>query len=117
EMGLEIIDNFTDWVSPRLSIRFNHSETDLQLLRPDGTPFTRYDEIAEQLEAALHTVNLERERAAQERERANQEAQARYDAISRLLALGLSVEQVATALGFSEAEIREAQRAEGSALT
>jgi predicted transposase YdaD len=108
--SLELIDNFTDWVSPRLGIRFNHSETDLQLLRPDGTPFTRYDEIAEQLEAALHTVNLERERA-------NQEAQARYNAISRLLALGLSVEQVAAALGFSEAEIREAQRAEGSALT
>jgi Uma2 family endonuclease len=113
ETGLELIDNFTDWVSPRLGIRFNHSDTDLQLLRPDGTPFTRYDEIAEQLEAALHTVDLERERAEQERERANQEAQARYNAISRLLALGLSVEQVAAALGFSEAEIRQAQSAEG----
>jgi len=82
ETGLEIIENLEGWVSPRLGIRFHPSQTDLQLLRPDGTPFTSYVEISQQLEQTLQALNLERERAEQERERADRLAQ-------RLRELGL----------------------------
>jgi Uma2 family endonuclease len=68
ETGLEVIETLVDWVSPRLGICFKPSETDLQLLRPDGTPFRSYSEISQELEQ-------ERARAEQERERADRLAQ------------------------------------------
>jgi len=46
-------------------------------------------------------------RAEQEAQRAQQKYQARRDAIPRLLALGLSVEQVAAALNLSIEEINQ----------
>ena len=52
-------------------------------------------------------AELERERAEQAEQALQQEAQARRDAIPRLLGLGLSVEQVAEALSLSVQEIRE----------
>lgn len=48
----------------------------------------------------------ERQRAEQEQQRAEQERQARLDAASRLLSMGLSVEQVAEALSLSIEEVR-----------
>jgi DNA-binding CsgD family transcriptional regulator len=44
--------------------------------------------------------------AQQEAQRAEQERQARQEAIPRLLALGLSLEQIAQALGLSVAEVQ-----------
>jgi Uma2 family endonuclease len=52
----------------------------------------------------------ERQRAEQERQRAESEQQARRDAIPRLLTMGLSVEQVAEALGLPVEEVRAHQR-------
>jgi Uma2 family endonuclease len=46
------------------------------------------------------------ERAGQERQRAEQERQARLDAIPRLLGLGLEIEQIADALGLAIAEVQ-----------
>ncbi len=46
------------------------------------------------------------ERIAQEQQRADQERQARLNAVSNLLNVGLSVEQVAEALGLSVEEVR-----------
>ncbi|MGA1409303.1 MAG: Uma2 family endonuclease [Prochlorotrichaceae cyanobacterium] len=75
------------WVSPQLGVRLENSSGDLELYRPDGKRFESFVEIAQ--------------RAEQEAQRAEQEAQARYSAIDRLFKLGLSLEQVAEALGFS----------------
>ncbi len=47
------------------------------------------------------------ERAAVEQQRANTEAQARRDAIPRLLGMGLNTEQVAEALGLSVEEVTQ----------
>jgi Uma2 family endonuclease len=47
------------------------------------------------------------EKAEQERQRAEQERQARLEAIPKLLSMGLSIEQVATALDLSIAEISQ----------
>jgi predicted transposase/invertase (TIGR01784 family) len=74
-------------VSPQLGVRLENSSGDLELYRPDGKRFESFVEIAQ--------------RAEQEAQRAEQEAQARYSAIDRLFKLGLSLEQVAEALGFS----------------
>jgi Uma2 family endonuclease len=53
---LEVIDPIDRWQSPRLGITFDLSGTELQLLRPDGQPFTtleqerqRADKLAEKL--------------------------------------------------------------------
>jgi Uma2 family endonuclease len=92
EDGLDIIPQMADWLSPRLGIRFAWSEEDLEFYRPDGERFLTYVEIAQRFE--------------EERQRAEQAEQARRDAIPRLLGMGLSVEQVAEALGLSVEEVQ-----------
>jgi Uma2 family endonuclease len=70
---LDVIDPITNWVSPRLQIRFDLTDTLLQIFRPDGSPFT--------------TLNQERQRAEQERQRANRLAE-------KLRELGIDPSQV-----------------------
>jgi Uma2 family endonuclease len=71
--GLDIIETMAGWISPRLGIRFDLSEEQLQLFRPDGTPFVSYGEISQRLEVALEEVEQERQRAERESQRAEQE--------------------------------------------
>ncbi len=52
DQRLDVIDPMQNWVSPRLGIRFEWSETDLQIFRPDGKRFLSYVEIAEQASQA-----------------------------------------------------------------
>jgi Uma2 family endonuclease len=52
-------------------------------------------------------ADVEQQRANVEQQRANTEAQARRDAIPRLLGMGLNPEQVAEALGLSVEEVRQ----------
>ena len=88
---MDIITKITDFISPRLKIRFLLGEETLQLYHPNGNPFLTYAEIAQ--------------RAEQERQRAEQAEQARKNAIPKLLEMGLSVEQIATALSLSVEEV------------
>ncbi|NCJ06415.1 hypothetical protein GS597_07805 [Synechococcales cyanobacterium C] len=55
---------------------------------------------------------LERQRAEQERQRAEQEREVRRAAAAKLLAMGLSIEQVAEALQLSTAEVQAQQETE-----
>jgi hypothetical protein len=84
---LDLIEVMADWVSPRLGIRFDLSGDELQIIRPDGNPFLTYIESAQQV--------------AQEHQRAEQAEQARLQAASKLLGMGLTLEQIADALGLS----------------
>ena len=52
-------------------------------------------------------AGVEQQRAAVEQQRADTEAQARRDAIPRLLGMGLNIEQVAEALGLSLEEVTQ----------
>lgn len=61
---LDRIESMSGWVSPRLGIRFELAE-ELQLYRPDGTPFFSFTEINRMLEQ-------ERQRADEERQRADE---------------------------------------------
>jgi Uma2 family endonuclease len=76
--SLDSIPESHNWVSPRLSIRFDLSADELQIYRPDGTKFYSYIEIHRMLEQ-------ERLRAKEESLRADQECQ-RADHASQQLA-------------------------------
>jgi Uma2 family endonuclease len=68
-----------------------------------GARYLSVEEIANQ---ERQRAEQERQRAEQERQRAEQERRARLEAVSRLLAMGLTIEQVAEALSLSVAEVR-----------
>ena len=87
------MSNLEEWVSPRLGSRFETHSGTLELYKPNGQRFETYVEASQ--------------RAEQEAQRAEQEARIRREAIPRLLALGLTAEQVAESLGFSVAEVSQ----------
>jgi Uma2 family endonuclease len=72
---LEVIEPISGWVSPRLGIRLELTESGLELYRPDGQKFLSYLELEQQRELAVQRANQEAQRADQEAQRADQEAQ------------------------------------------
>jgi hypothetical protein len=74
---LQVIDQMVGWVSPRLGVRFELSESELQIDRPDGQRFLTYLELAQAREQ-------ERQRAEQAESRAEQ-AEAQLQALQNLL--------------------------------
>jgi Uma2 family endonuclease len=79
---LEAIEEMIGWVSPRLGIRFDCSEGELVIYRPDGERFASYIELAQRAqqerqekEQAQQLAEQERQRAQQEQQRAEQEQQ------------------------------------------
>jgi Uma2 family endonuclease len=74
---LESIPEMNGWVSPLLGIRFELTENDLEIYRPDGRKFlssVELDRLREQ----------EHQRAEQEHQRAEQEHQRAEEAIAQL---------------------------------
>ena len=61
---LDVIDTIDNWVSPRLGIRFDSSGEELQIYRPDGEPFTSYEDVSRSLEQAEHRAEEAEQRAA-----------------------------------------------------
>ena len=47
---LEVIEPMSDWLSPRLGVRFELTEEGLELYRPDGQKFLSYLELEQQRE-------------------------------------------------------------------
>ncbi|MBE9061330.1 Uma2 family endonuclease [cf. Phormidesmis sp. LEGE 11477] len=70
EFGLAHISEMAGWESPLLKIRFDTTGDELQLIRPDGTPFLSYEEVIAQAEL----FKQEAESAKQEAESAKQRA-------------------------------------------
>ena len=116
---LQPIPTMVGWVSPRLGIRFEVVEGELEVYRPDGERFASFVEIIQQREWERQRAEGERQRAEQEHQRAQEEhqraqraeqekeqerlakeqaQQAQLQAIPKLLAMGLSGEQIAEAL-------------------
>ncbi|MEH1921780.1 Uma2 family endonuclease [Nostoc sp.] len=67
---LEVIDQMVGWISPRLGVRFELTEEELQIYRPDGDRFLTFLELDQQRQ--------------QERQRAEQ-AEAQLEALRALL--------------------------------
>jgi Uma2 family endonuclease len=80
--SLREIEQVDGWTSPRLGVRFDLSNGDLQVLRPDGRPLISYVEMATQAEQ-------ERQRADQERQQAELERQRNERLMAQLRALGV----------------------------
>jgi Uma2 family endonuclease len=81
EKELEVIDPIANWTSPRLGIRFDISEEELQIERPDGERFASYVEIAQQ-------AQQERQRADKAESLLEQERKEKEQLIQRLRDLG-----------------------------
>lgn len=92
--ALQAISPIENWVSPRLGIRFNQSDAELQIYRPDGQPFFSYAETSRQVIQAQAALDEERERANQEQQRANQEQQRADRLAAQLRSLGIDPEQL-----------------------
>jgi len=69
EDGLEIIESFNDYTSPRLGIRFDGFGEELQIYRPDGTPFFSYFEVNQLLEQERQRATQAETALAAERQR------------------------------------------------
>ncbi len=75
------LDNLKDWISPRLGIRFQLDRGHLSVIRPDGTPFLTYLELADQRTDARARAQDATDRAEQEANRAEHErARAEHEA-------------------------------------
>lgn len=60
---LEAIEQLAGWVSPRLGIRFELSEDELKIYRPDGQLFLSYLEVEQQRQQAQKQAELAQKRA------------------------------------------------------
>ena len=67
---LEAIEQLAGWVSPRLGIRFELSEDELKIYRPDGQLFLSYLEVEQQRQQAEERAELAQKRIKQAEERA-----------------------------------------------
>jgi Uma2 family endonuclease len=91
-VNLTPIETMNGWVSPQLGIRFEMGTVPMQIYRPDGRRF-------------LSPVELD-QRAEQESQRADNAERSLHAAAGRLLAMGLSMEQVAETLGLPIDQVR-----------
>jgi Uma2 family endonuclease len=95
---------------PLLWLRWWDKSGNLLLIGSERAELETQRAEQERLRAEQETqrAEQERQRAEQEQERAETLEKAQQDAIPRLLGLGLSVEQVASALSLSVEQVREA---------
>ncbi len=69
---LESIEQVAGWVSPRLGTKFELSEDELKIYRPDGQPFLSYLEVEQQRQQAEVRAEQAEVRAEQAEVRAEQ---------------------------------------------
>ena len=85
---LDLIESMSGWISPRLGIRFELG-AELQLYRPDGTPFFSFAEINQMLDQERQRADQAEQRVEQERQRAEQAEQRAKQMAERLRSLGI----------------------------
>ena len=118
------IPRLTDWISPRLGIRFRPLRgQDLEVYDPNGRKFLTSVELDERAEQQRQRAEQEQQRAEQEQQRAEQERQRaeqqqqraeQAEAQLRLVVLnllrqGMDSQQVADLVGLSMAQIEAMQ--------
>ncbi len=105
---LVMIPQMSQWVSPRLEIRFDWPpRQELVLYAPNGDPFLSFVELGQQMRQEQLRANQEQLRANQAQLRAEQAEQTLQSAVPQLLQLGLSIEQVAQSLGLPIATVED----------
>jgi Uma2 family endonuclease len=73
--NLKKIKQVNGWVSPRLGIKFDISQEELVIYRPDGERFLTSVELRQELELERQRAEAERQRAETERQRAEKFAE------------------------------------------
>ena len=89
---LEAIESMNGWISPRLNIRFEVTENEINIYKPDNSRFLTHLELHEQEAKERRLANSERERADNERERADNERERADRLAARLRELGENLE-------------------------
>ena len=107
EERLEAVEEVNGWVSPRMGVRFQVSETELQIFRPDGTPFVSFVELAQLREQAELRAEQERQNAQQARQNAEQERQNAQQARQRAEQAETMLEQERSRSQALEARLRD----------
>ena len=76
---LEAVEHMDGWVSPRLEVRFERTDDDLELFGPDGERFRTFVELGQlrletagRLKRQVGRANRAQERAERERQRADE---------------------------------------------
>lgn len=68
---LEMIEDIDGWKSPRLGIRFQLSQPELNIYYPNGDQFSTYNEEKQKVLAEKERAEKEKQRAEKEKERAD----------------------------------------------
>ena len=92
EGTLEEIPDLQNWISPRLGIRFEITETGLQLYHPDERPFVGFLELDQQLQLAESRAQAAEERVQAAEDLLEQEKQRSQALLDRLKSLGINPE-------------------------
>ena len=84
EEQLEAIEQIDGWISPRMGVRFQLSETGLEMFGPDGEAFMSFVELA-QLRRQAEARAIEAEQLRQQAEQLQQQAEQRATDTEALL--------------------------------
>ncbi|HEY9703846.1 MAG TPA: Uma2 family endonuclease [Allocoleopsis sp.] len=101
---LEVIEDMTNWISPRLGIRFDMSGEELEIFDPDGERFITYVELAQARQQERQRADLEKILAEQEKQRAEQEKQRAEQAEAKLAQQEERIKQLLAQLGQNDME-------------
>ena len=94
EERLRPITEMNGWVSPRLKVRFEIEDGELQLYRPDGRRFATYAEIEARADRAIERADRAEERAERAEERAELERTQAAIFAQRLRELGVNPDEL-----------------------
>ncbi|MEM8504037.1 MAG: Uma2 family endonuclease [Cyanobacteria bacterium P01_D01_bin.1] len=75
EFGLSHIPDMAGWESPLLKIRFDTKDDELQLIRPDSSPFLSFEEVIAQAEQSKQEAESAKQEVVLAEERANKLAE------------------------------------------
>jgi len=98
---LEVIETPIGWVSPRLKVRFELVDGELELYRPDGEKFSTYLELIEQnqqaqqqLEQSQQQLEQSQQQLEQSQQQLEQERQRSGKLAAKLKELGINSEEL-----------------------
>jgi Uma2 family endonuclease len=91
---LDIIEPIHQWVSPRLKIRFELTEEELQIYRPDGKSFLTYTAIAKKAEESEQRAELAEQKAEESAQRAELAEQKAAKLAEKLRDMGVDPEKI-----------------------
>ena len=91
---LDVIEQMSGWVSPRLGIRFEMSGTELQLYRPDGERFATYIELAALREQERQDKEQAQQQLGQAQQQLEQEKARTQQLATKLRELGINPDEL-----------------------